>query len=235
MALFTSSVFAEIRGSIGGTTYSRNKAGAYTRNRTKPINPSTAKQAAVRAQFSVSAAGYSMLTAVQVATWQEFALTYPQKNSVGLEYIPTPKQCYVQLNQNLQSIGETPITDAPFGVPATPSVDLEGVTVTAEVDGGVISTLEVSGITSDLATAVIVLQFSPPMNASRQSYRNRMRQIRFGVQGVLQAAGTLYNSYFSNPSATVGQIVRCRVAAVDPATGISSGWFYLENTVLVAA
>ena len=72
------------RGSIGGTTFSRNKSGAYARSRTKPVNPKTVLQSAIRAIVSlVSATWAAGVSAAQKAEWAVFASNVPAKNKLG--------------------------------------------------------------------------------------------------------------------------------------------------------
>ena len=53
MALIkTGPAVAVISGSVGGTVFSRNKGGAYMRNRSIPVNPQSAAQVVVRAAMA---------------------------------------------------------------------------------------------------------------------------------------------------------------------------------------
>lgn len=57
------------RGKIGGQVASKNGAGAYMKNKVTPANPQTADQTSARALFGVISAGWSSLTAAQIAAW----------------------------------------------------------------------------------------------------------------------------------------------------------------------
>lgn len=73
-----------ISGSIGGTTFARNRYGAYARARTKPVNPNSTRQAAVRTIMSYCrTAWYSTLTAVQRTQWALYANNVPMINRLG--------------------------------------------------------------------------------------------------------------------------------------------------------
>jgi hypothetical protein len=234
MAIIKSPVWSEARGSIGGTTYARNKAGLYARNRSKPVNPNTANQSRVRSQFQTTAYGFSLLTVEQVAAWNQFAQGYPAVNRVGDTYTPSGRQVYMLCNQNLQSIAETPIVIPPYDVPVVPDCIIGAVDVNMTTDAGppvALTLLEVNDITTSLATGVIVLQATPNMQASRQSYRNRMRQLFHMVGPFSQEITGNWNDYFGTPSVTPGQIINFRASTVDPASGVASAWMYFQATI----
>ena len=50
--LFRGTHLTDASGSLSGVTYSHNRGGAYTRNRSIPVNPNTVQQQAVRNAFS---------------------------------------------------------------------------------------------------------------------------------------------------------------------------------------
>lgn len=75
---------ADIRGSIGGTVFSRNRYGNYARNRTIPVNPNSASQQKIRSCISqIRDAWYNTLTAAQRADWAVYANNVPMVNRLG--------------------------------------------------------------------------------------------------------------------------------------------------------
>lgn len=73
-----------IRGSIGGTVFSKNRYGAYARARTIPIDPSTAPQQKIRSVMgSVRHAWASVLTQVQRDAWAVYAANVDMVNRIG--------------------------------------------------------------------------------------------------------------------------------------------------------
>jgi len=91
MAIFTSGVvISEIRGSEGGSTFSRNRYGQYIRQRSVPVNPNSARQQAVRADFqSLAERWNSILTAAQRAAWDLYGASVPMLNKLGQQvYLP---------------------------------------------------------------------------------------------------------------------------------------------------
>lgn len=83
LALFGGGV-AAYSGSIGGVTFARNKAGAYARNRTIPVNPGSARQQTVRFGMAQLATRWvETLTDVQRASWETYAANVHLPNPLG--------------------------------------------------------------------------------------------------------------------------------------------------------
>lgn len=81
---FKSNLLAQASGSLGGTTFSHNASGMYTRNRSIPTNPNTVYQQAVRGNMALlSTAWVQTLTAAQRQSWIDFAAAVPYINSLG--------------------------------------------------------------------------------------------------------------------------------------------------------
>lgn len=84
MALIVLPEGTQISGSIGGTTYSRNRFGAYKRNRSVPVNPNTSRQVQVRnAVRSISIAWETILTELQRGAWETYAAGVDWTNKLG--------------------------------------------------------------------------------------------------------------------------------------------------------
>jgi len=87
MAKILGFTYGELRGKIGGTVYSRNKAGAYARAKVTPVNPQTVQQQTARYRFGNMSILYQALTTAAKDCWQVFASTHfnPLKgNSTGI-------------------------------------------------------------------------------------------------------------------------------------------------------
>lgn len=77
-------IVADIRGSIGDTTFARNKGGLYAKARTTPANPQSDAQTYTRnAITAISKAWSAALTATQRANWRAYARSFPQLNTWG--------------------------------------------------------------------------------------------------------------------------------------------------------
>lgn len=75
---------ADIRGSVGGTVYSRNRYGAYSRNRTIPVNPGSEFQTKIRSIMGqIRAAWFKTLTQANRDAWDAYAAAVSMTNRVG--------------------------------------------------------------------------------------------------------------------------------------------------------
>lgn len=103
---FTSNLLVQASGSVGGSTYSRNRGGQYIRNRSKPTNPNTPAQSAVRNALSVVSNYYAnTCTAAQRGDWQAFANSNPVINSVGNSQKLSALQMFMKVNIPLFQAG----------------------------------------------------------------------------------------------------------------------------------
>lgn len=96
---------SELRGSIGGTVFSRNSSGAYARNRTKPVNPNTTKQNMVRVLFSTVAQHWRTMSESDRLTWNTLSPTFTRLNRLGQSIPLTGFQLFQKCNSNLKSCG----------------------------------------------------------------------------------------------------------------------------------
>lgn len=113
--LFTA-VVADMRNSLAGTVFARNRYGAYARNRTTPANPNTAAQQAVRASFSAVATAWRTLTEAQRLTWNRSAINFPYTDIFGNQRFLSGQQLFQKLNTNLTFISQANLTSPPGSV-----------------------------------------------------------------------------------------------------------------------
>lgn len=112
--LFKSPIFSQASGSIGGTTFSRNRGGMYTRNRAIPTNPNTANQVAVRTYLGTAVNAWSnTLTPAQRAGWRAYGDNTPMTNKLGDETRLTGQQQFVRSFVAFSRAGATPVMNAP--------------------------------------------------------------------------------------------------------------------------
>lgn len=84
MALVVLPEGTQISGSIGGTTWSHNRFGAYKRSRSVPVNPNTDRQVQVRnALRSIGIAWETILTAAERTAWETYAAGVSWQNRLG--------------------------------------------------------------------------------------------------------------------------------------------------------
>jgi len=102
----------QMSGSIAGNTHARNRFGNYMRARTKPVNPNTALQQAIRAAMATLTARWAQtLTAAQRTAWNLYASSVSMKNRLGEAVNLTGFNHYLRSNIALTQSGLT-IVDA---------------------------------------------------------------------------------------------------------------------------
>lgn len=122
-------VWGEMRGSMGGITFSRNKGGNYARLRIKPTDPSSTAQMNMRvAMCNTSRLWSQSLTAEQRTAWNEYAEANPVPSRLGGWLTLSGHQFFCGLNSRLAMVGSNPqlsppTTNAPSGVSITVTGD----------------------------------------------------------------------------------------------------------------
>lgn len=171
---FKSSLLAQASGSVGGSTYSRNKGGMYIRNRAVPTNPNTAEQQVVRnALTSLSQLWVQTLTQAQRDAWQVYAEQVPITNSLGDARPIPPLAMYIRCNVARLQASLTRVDNAPV------IFDLGGftspvLTVTAATNLVSVAFTNTDGWATAIGGAMIV-KASRPMNQSIQYFKGPYR------------------------------------------------------------
>jgi len=110
---FRPTIGADLSGSIGGITASRNRGGAYFRNRVVPVNPSSPLQLASRARFTSAVNDWQDLTEAERARWADYAANVPVKDRIGQDIFLTGQQWYIGSHTLAVQAGATPVDAAP--------------------------------------------------------------------------------------------------------------------------
>lgn len=118
----------QMSGSIAGDVHARNRFGNYIRPRTKPINPNTAHQQAVRAALSLLVERWAeTLTGVQRTAWNLYASSVAMTNRLGETVHLTGMNHYVRSNSFRARFSKTIVDAGPttFSLPDTdPAFDV---------------------------------------------------------------------------------------------------------------
>jgi hypothetical protein len=97
--LFTSPIFSQASGSIGGTTFAHNRGGMYTRARVTPTDPSSEYQQTVRAAMGSLAPYWSQtLTPEERLAWKDYAANVAMTNRLGQTVYLTGQQHFIRCN-----------------------------------------------------------------------------------------------------------------------------------------
>jgi hypothetical protein len=225
----------EIRGSIGGWTFSKVLGSAIIRKRTKAVaGPPTTQQDFVRNRFASLASLYAGLDGAQVDAWASFASGYTALNSLGEAYTPSPKQMFAMCNINLVTIGQSPQL-VPDGTPTVPDVITADVDLTVEVASGTLDSLAIDNLsTSDSSGNTFVLQATPPINTTRRNYQTLCRQLKVGDLATMNSNhADAWNDLFGIGVA-VGDVIGLRIRAVSKLNGVGSAWYYFSGVAVPA-
>lgn len=218
-----------LSGSLGGTTASHNKGGAYFRVRAIPTNPDTDAQLAQRARMATTSQQWAALTMAQRQSWESWAQQNPRIDALGSSFQLSGAQAYNALNTRILLDAGT-VIDVPPIVSAPPAFltfvqtgDIGAGAFTAAFTAAL-----VSGNKVELTAALV-------NSAGIKNVNNKYRHI--GFSGVDEASpwdneadiaavlGTL----------TVGQTLHAKIAQYDPATGLRSPFLHsdvvIETTV----
>lgn len=104
----------QMSGSIAGDTFARNRYGNYSRARTKPTNPNTARQVAIRSALATLTSRWSAtLTAPQRTAWNLYGQSVSMKNRLGEAVFLTGFNHYLRSNIPLLQAGLTIVDDGP--------------------------------------------------------------------------------------------------------------------------
>lgn len=212
----------DVRGSLAGTVFSRNKGGSYVRQKVSPVQPVSSHSSLSRALFGdLSKRWGSVLTQSQRQAWIAFAGTHTFVNVFGDAITLGGNAMYVSVNKALGQIGKPYIDDPPvtFAAPAVLTSAIAG-TVTA----GVLSALtQATTLTDAPPTNYTVYVFAtPPLPAGVTPQKSDFRLLNkppYSAVTITTALLALYNSRFSTPGLTVGSVLWFRVAILDWDTG----------------
>ena len=212
---------ADIRGSIGGTTFARNRGGMYVRNRTTPLNPQSLAQSTVRATLGQLANNWTtVLTQAQRDAWDAWAGQVPVPNAFGEDRFLSGINAYVAGNALLSQAGESLVTTAPTVFAKGPSLNAT-YSLLASVDS--VSLTAVGGFDPDASGVTVLSYISAPQNPGINFFKGPFRfvgagQLSTGTPELPLAIGTSPFPF------AVGQavFVRTRVVTPDGRVGGSS-------------
>ncbi len=130
--LILSPVLGEMRGSMGGTTASRNRYGQYLRQRSVPVNPNSARQLAVRGNFSGFAFIWTnILTQVQRNAWDLYGENVDWINKLGQVVKLTGYSHFQRSAGAIAAAGGVAVADGPTNF-SLPGADVTFAAVIAE-------------------------------------------------------------------------------------------------------
>ncbi len=164
-------MIADIRGSQGGTTFSRNTFANYMRNKTSPVNPNTVAQQLVRNRLGAMSQHWVALTAAQRTGFIDGAPTWSNNNIFNQAINYTGFSLFGRLNRNRQEINEAFIDD--FVLPTA----VDSFTTFSFIANATLGTLVTSFSPAIAATHKVIIRATPPLSVGTEFVRNQFRKI----------------------------------------------------------
>lgn len=163
-----------ISGKLNGTVFSKNKGGHYMRSKSKPSNPKTAFQNAVRARFGAIAQLWGSLTEAQRDAWRAIASEFPYTNRLGDTKTLSGFALHQKLNTNLAIIEQSFVSNPPEPISPPAIVSVDASVSIGDGEFNVSAKLAI-GVTTVPYTAVIMA--TPPLRAGVDNFQNQLREI----------------------------------------------------------
>lgn len=212
----------DVRGSMNGTTFSRNKGGAYVKQKVSPVQPVSPYSSRARAIFSsLSQRWATDLTDSQRAAWVAFAATHTFVNVFGDAITLSGINMYQSVNRAIGQVGKDYIDDPPvtFSVPSVVHSTIAG-TITA----GVLSALTNATTASDTmpTNGTLYVFATAPLPGGVKPQKSDFRLINvvpFSAITLTTALLAAYNARFGTPGVIVANKIWFRVAILDWSTG----------------
>lgn len=106
-------IVSDIRGSIGGTVFSRNGGGAYAKARTKGTDPNTVAQQVARSIISGCWAAWNALTATVRTNWATYGANVAMINRLGDVINVSGYNMYCRTRAVMERLGIAMVAAAP--------------------------------------------------------------------------------------------------------------------------
>ena len=219
MAIFTPGpTVAALSGSIGGSVYSRNRGGAYIRNRAVPITSTTPEALAAKTRFTDASQDWQGLTTGQREAWQQFADANPVINALGKPIILSGAQAFIGIHARMAAAGDTPITAPPIIAAPDP---LGSLTQAADIGLGNVDATFTS--TPLGANEELWIRAAVTSSVGILFVQNLLRLV--GQSAAAQASPFDNQSLIETRLGTllVGQTLHVQISVYDNSTGLVSG------------
>lgn len=222
-------MIADMRGKINGTVHSKNRFGAYMRNKTSPVNPQTSFQSAVRASFAQFTQGWRSLTATQRTSWSSVVDQFASTNVFGDSVKKTGANLYISLNRIIDTIGGVAITTPP--IPAAVTA-IDSLSIAAAAGAGTMAATYSPAIP---ATHTVAIYATPPQSAGVSFVKNKYRFIEAIVAADVSpySIKTAYEAKFGTGWQVAGQKVFVKFVPIITLSGLSAPG--LEASTIVVA
>ena len=215
------------RNKIGGQVASKNRAGAYMRNKVTPVNPQTSFQTTVRNRLTSFSQSWRDLTAAQILAWNAAVENFKRTDIFGDLKTPTGLNLYNRLNLNLAAANAPSISDPP-----SPSTTTALTSLSFVPDQTAGTMLVAFAPTPIPAGHRMVISATAPYSPGITFVKNRFRQVTVFNAGVATGAD-LYSFYIAKFGApAVGEKISIEAKLTDTNTGLTSLALRADATVV---
>lgn len=213
----------QMSGSIAGNVHARNRFGNYTRPRTKPVNPRSVRQEAIRAILSYLAEyWHTDLDNTERGLWNTYAAAINWLNRLGETVKLTGFNHFIRTNAAQLTMGEAVLAAAPT-ILSLPEKDTDLI-VSAEDIAAQTFTLTCStdgwAANGDPKFGILLYQGKPQL-ASRDFFNGPWRFMDF-IDAAEGAAGT--GTYDAPFSFALGQKVFFQARVMTESGRMSNIW-----------
>lgn len=209
-----------ISGKLNGTVFAKNKGGHYMRSKSKPSNPKTSWQVAVRARFGAIAQLWGALTQAQRNAWNAMASEFPYINRLGDSKILSGFALHQKLNTNLAVIGKPAISSPPEPISPNGVIRIELDANSAEEE------FIVTGEFTQGALAVpstVVVMATPPLRDGVSNFDTQLREIGTAAEGDVRTGVDISDMYAARfGKIDRGQKIGVSVHSIADGSGIAS-------------
>lgn len=214
-----------ISGKLNGTVFAKNKGGNYMRSKSKPSNPRTASQMAVRAQFGAISSAWKSLTESARSAWRESASNFPYINRLGDSKILSGFALHQKLNTNLDLIGENALTFPPEPISPPNFGSIKVTALEKEGDDDILNIVAPLA-TSDMNSKTLIFA-TPPLSRGIENFENKLRLIFVQQSDEFDGTANL-NQYYEEVFGRLplGAKVGIRVQNVSTISGMTSAPLY---------
>lgn len=159
------------RNKVGGHVASKNRSGAYIRTKVTPANPQSSAQLLVRQRFTTNSQAWRGLTTTQRDAWAAAVTNFLSTDIFGDTVTPSGFNLYIQLNNNLLTVGQPVIVDPPLpeSVQGFTAFDL-----TADTSG---AGFDIAFAPAIAANVQVILWATPPLSPGKNFVKSQYRLI----------------------------------------------------------
>lgn len=223
-----SALISEMRNKLNGSVFSRNRGGAYLRNKVTPLNPQTSAQVAARSLLTFFSQSWRSLSDDQRAAWNGSVASWSSTDIFGDTINPTGATLYIRLNCNISIAGGTAISLPPAQLGAAA---LTSLSIVADASANTLAvTFAASPVPADHAMVIeSTANLSPGISNANSNFRTI--EVVAAAATSPHAAGASQVTKFG--AMVEGQKIFVRAKMIRLSTGETSQR-QVTNTIVVA-